>query len=428
MKETIKIGILGLGTVGTGTAKILEKNQHDIAQKVGAQIRVEKALVRSLGKERILPNDRLTTNPDDILDNPEIDIVVELMGGIEPAKDYMMKALRNGKHVVTANKAVIAKYGKDLFEIAEANNLDVMFEASVGGGIPIIHPLKDCLIGNKIEQVMGIINGTTNYMLTKMTYEGMDYQEVLAEAQAKGYAEADPTADVEGIDAANKIAILASIAFNTRVTVDDVHAEGITKITKEDIANEKELCYVIKLIGLAKEGANGVEVRVHPMFIPIDHPMASVNDAFNAIFVTGDALGDAMFYGRGAGELPTASAVIGDIMEVARNIQHDVKQRVLCTCYEHKALCPIEQSESSYYVRMLVKDEPGVFAAISGALAAQNVSLNSVIQKRKVNNCAEIVFVTYSVQDAALRAALKKIGELPIITEISNVIRVQESV
>lgn len=332
MKKTIKIGILGLGTVGTGVAKIIQKNQADIAQRVGANIEIAKALVRNLDKERILPKELLTTDANEILDDPSIDIIVELLGGEHPSREYMIRALENGKHLVTANKDVIAKYGKELFDIAEKNNLDVMFEASVAGGIPIIHPLKDCLIGNKIQEIMGIINGTTNYMLTKMTQDNVDYQTVLAEAQAKGYAEADPTADVGGLDAARKIAILASIAYNSRITVNDVYVEGITKISPEDIANARELGYIIKLLGIAKETESGVEVRVHPTFIPMSHPMASVNDVFNAIFVTGDAVGDAMFYGRGAGELPTASAVLGDIMEVTRNIQHEAKARILCTC------------------------------------------------------------------------------------------------
>lgn len=426
MKKTIKIGILGLGTVGTGVAKIIQKNQADIAQRVGANIEITKALVRDLNKERILPKELLTTDANEILDDPSIDIIVELLGGEHPSREYMIRALENGKHLVTANKDVIAKYGKELFDIAAKNNLDVMFEASVAGGIPIIHPLKDCLIGNKIEEIMGIINGTTNYMLTKMTQDNVDYQTVLAEAQAKGYAEADPTADVGGLDAARKIAILASIAYNSRITVDDVYVEGITNISPEDIANARELGYVIKLLGIAKESSHGVEVRVHPTFIPTSHPMASVNDVFNAIFVTGDAVGDAMFYGRGAGELPTASAVLGDIMEVTRNIQHEAKGHVLCTCYESKPICPIEESESTYYVRLLAKDEPGVFAKIAGLLAEEHISLNSVIQKRKVDRCAEIVFLTYTVKDAALRAALTKIETLPVVEEICNVLRVHE--
>lgn len=426
MKKTIKIGILGLGTVGTGVAKIIQKNQADIAQRVGANIEIAKALVRNLDKERILPKELLTTDANEILDDPSIDIIVELLGGEHPSREYMIRALKNGKHLVTANKDVIAKYGKELFDIAEKNNLDVMFEASVAGGIPIIHPLKDCLIGNKIQEIMGIINGTTNYMLTKMTQDNVDYQTVLSEAQAKGYAEADPTADVGGLDAARKIAILASIAYNSRITVNDVYVEGITKISPEDIANARELGYVIKLLGIAKETENGVEVRVHPTFIPMSHPMASVNDVFNAIFVTGDAVGDAMFYGRGAGELPTASAVLGDIMEVTRNIQHEAKSRVLCTCYENKTICPIEETESTFYVRLLAQDEPGVFAKIAGVFAEQQISLNSVIQKRKVDNCAEIVFLTYTVKDAALRRALAKLENLPVIEEISNVIRVHD--
>ncbi len=424
--EYIKVGLLGMGTVGTGVLKIVSDNFDSITQKTGIPIKIEKILVRSLNKARNhFPNTQLTTDYNDILLDESISVVVELIGGESPAKDYIIKALHAGKHVVTANKDVMAKYGRELFEAAAANKVDLMFEASVAGGIPIIRPLKQCLAANQISEVMGIVNGTTNYMLTKMTNEGLDFKSVLEEAQAKGYAEADPTADVGGLDAARKIAILASIAFSTRVSVDDVYVEGITNITTEDIGYAKELGYVIKLLGIAKEDDKGIDVRVHPAFIPNTHPLASVSDVFNAIYVKGDAVGETMFYGRGAGEMPTASAVVADIIDVVRNIQHKASSRILCTCFDQKGFCSVKQTESPYYIRLLVEDKPGVLAAIAGAFGAQQVSLHSVIQKRKVNNCSEIVLITYRVSDANLRLALNTIVGMSIVNEVSSVIRVE---
>ena len=424
--EYIKVGLLGMGTVGTGVLKIVSDNFDSITQKTGIPIKIEKILVRSLNKARNhFPNTQLTTDYNDILLDESISVVVELIGGESPAKDYIIKALHAGKHVVTANKDVMAKYGRELFEAAAANKVDLMFEASVAGGIPIIRPLKQCLAANQISEVMGIVNGTTNYMLTKMTNEGLDFKSVLEEAQAKGYAEADPTADVGGLDAARKIAILASIAFSTRVSVDDVYVEGITNITTEDIGYAKELGYVIKLLGIAKEDDKGIDVRVHPAFIPNTHPLASVSDVFNAIYVKGDAVGETMFYGRGAGEMPTASAVVADIIDVVRNIQHKASSRILCTCFDQKGFCSVKQTESPYYIRLLVEDKPGVLAAIAGAFGAQQVSLHSVIQKRKVNNCSEIVLITYRVSDANLRLALNTIVGMSIVNDVSSVIRVE---
>ncbi len=425
LKKTINVGMLGLGTVGTGVAKVLTANAHSIAQKVGAPVILKKVLVRNPDKPRQVDlGDAVTTDLEAILGDPDIDIVVEVMGGEQPAKDYVIRALTAGKHVVTANKDVLAKYGRDLFSAAAEKSVDLLFEASVGGGIPIIRPLKQCLAGNKIREVMGIVNGTTNYMLTRMTNDKMDYAAVLAEAQQKGYAEADPTADVGGFDAARKIAILASIAFGTRVTLDDVSVEGITGITTQDIEYAGELGYVIKLLAIASESDRGVDVRVHPAFIPKSHPLAAVQDVFNAIFVKGDAVGETMFYGRGAGEMPTASAVVADIIDVARDIQHGVASRILCTCFDNKPLCPIDKTESPYYIRLLVEDKPGVLAAIAGAFGAQQVSLNSVIQKRKVDNLAEIVLITYRVSGANMRLALGTLGGMPTVNKISSVIRV----
>ncbi len=425
MEKTVHIGLLGFGTVGTGVVRILQDNAKLIKQKTGTDTNIKKILVRDLKKPRKIGVDaQLTTEASDILNDPEISIVVELMGGEEPARSLMLQALNQGKHVVTANKDVIAKYGRELFAAAEKHEVNLLFEASVGGGIPIIRPLKRCLAANRIHEVMGIVNGTTNYMLDKMTTEGADFASVLVEAQAKGYAEADPTADVGGWDAARKIAILASIAFGTRVSLDDVSVEGITKIEPEDIDYGKELGYVVKLLAIAQENEKGVNARVHPAFIPNNHPLAAVRDVFNAIFVRGDAIGEAMFYGRGAGEMPTASAVCADIMEAARDVCHDSPCRILCTCFEEKRISPIAETESPYYIRLLAEDRPGVMAAIAGAFGDQAVSLNSVIQKRRVGNRAEIVLITYKVNDADLQLAVQALSNLPVVNKVSTVIRV----
>jgi len=426
--DTIKVGLLGLGTVGTGVAKVLINNQDSIAKKVGKPVELAKVLVSNTKKQRIitLPDGILTDRPEDILDNPEISIIVEVMGGIEPAKDFIIRALENDKHVVTANKDLIAIHGKDLFDAARNKNSDLFFEASVAGGIPIIRPLKECLAGNRLEQVMGIINGTTNYILTKMTLEGSDFSRVLKEAQDLGYAEADPTADIEGYDAARKIAILASVAFGTRVTFSDVYVEGITRITAEDIQYAKDLGYVIKLLGIAKNINGQVEVRVHPAFIPKNHPLAAVNDVFNAIFIKGDAIGEAMFYGRGAGEMPTASAVVGDIVAAARDIVYGVTGRISCTCFEEKPIIKIGEIQSEYYLRLKVTDKPGVLASIAGVFGNHDVSIASVVQKSTgKNGKAEIVLITHKVNENSIRDALQIIGGMSIVNTISNVIRVE---
>ena len=424
--KNIKIGLLGFGTVGTGAYKILSGNSHSIAQKVGAGIEIAGILVRNPYKSRGADVDRglFTADPGDILENPEIDIVVELMGGTDPAREYVLRGMKSGKSVVTANKDMMAVHGKELFEAAEENCVDLLFEGSVGGGIPIIRPLKHCLAANRLKDIMGIINGTTNYMLTKMTLEGSDFDSVLREAQEKGYAEADPSADVEGYDAARKLSILASIAFNTRVTLGDVHVEGITRITREDIAYARDLNYLIKLLGIARDTGDGIEVRVHPCFVPVMHPLASVSDVFNAIFVRGDAVGEAMFYGRGAGDLPTGSAVVADIMEAARNRLKNMTG-LKCTCYEEKPIKKMGFIESKYYVRLKVQDRPGVLASIAFALGDKSVSIASVLQKHTDGDMAEIVLVTHRVKEQNMQDALGIIQELPAVGQICNLIRVE---
>jgi len=426
MDKEIKISLLGMGTVGSGVIKVLSENRREISQRVGAPISVKSVLVRDVHKPRAVEGPfQVTDDIEAILNDDEISIVVEVMGGERPAREYMLRALKAGKHVVTANKDVVAKYGRELFDAAKETGVDFMFEASVGGGIPIITPLKECLTANSISEVMGIVNGTTNYMLTRMTKDGMNYEAVLREAQEKGYAEADPTADVGGLDAARKITILASIAFNTRISLDDVYIEGITKIEPADIEYACELGYVIKLLAIAKSGEKGINVRVHPVFVPCGHPLAAVNDVFNAIFVKGNAVGETMFYGRGAGELPTASAVVADIIDEARDIVNHIVGRVRCTCFDHKPICPMEETVSAYYVRLWVDDEPGVLAAIAGIFGKNSVSLNSVVQTRKVGNKAEIVLITHKVQEKHLQAAAAEVQRLKEVQQARNIIRVE---
>lgn len=425
--NVIGVGLLGLGTVGRGVFRILQGNGTGIEHKVGAPIEIKKILVRDVTKDRglELPGVILTTDPAEVLKNPEIDIVVEVLGGIHPALEYSLQALEHGKSVVTANKDMVAQHGRELFEAAAASGRDILFEGSVAGGIPIIRPLKECLAANRISQVIGIINGTTNYMLTRMTREGINFNDVLREAQALGYAEADPSADVEGHDAARKLAILASIAFNTRVALEQVYVEGITRITAEDITYASELNYVVKLLGIAKEGEAGVEARVHPALLPKSHPLAAVNDVYNAIFVTGDAVGDVMFFGRGAGELPTASAVTADVMNAARNLIRKVPGIISCTCFDEKKVKAMGETFTKYYIRLDVADRPGVLASIAFVLGNNDVSLASVIQKHTTGHSAEIVLVTHQVLEKNLQDALKIIKDLSTVNEISNVIRVE---
>jgi len=425
--NSVGIGILGLGTVGRGVYRVLQKNRELIAARLGTPLEVVKILVRDTGKERgitLLP-ELLTTDPAAVLEDPGVSIVVEVMGGIEPARRYVLEALSHGKSVVTANKDLMAVCGQELFAGAAATGADLFFEASVAGGIPVVKILKEALAGNRILEVIGIINGTTNYILSKMSDEGADFDTVLREAQERGYAEADPASDIEGLDAARKIAILASIAFNTRVMLDDVYVEGITKIRPEDIKYARELGYVIKLLGIARETPGGIEVRVHPALVRCGHPLAAVSDVFNAVFTRGDAVGETMFYGRGAGELPTASAVVGDIIAAARNIRCNARRILGCTCFERKPVRPITAIESCYYLRLRVIDRPGVLAGIAGAFGNNSVSLAAVIQKT-TGVVAELVLVTHRVREANLRAAVEELRCLPTVETVANIIRVEE--
>ncbi|MEW6182955.1 MAG: homoserine dehydrogenase [Bacillota bacterium] len=425
--RTIGIGILGMGTVGRGVFRVLENNREIISSRLGASLNLTKILVRDTKKNRgtEVPAGLLTTDPAAVIEDPATDIVVEVMGGIEPARSYVLSALSGGKTVVTANKDLLAVHGHELFEAASSGGADLFFEASVAGGIPIIKVIKEALAGNRIQQVTGIINGTTNYILTKMTDEGADFDTVLKEAQARGYAEADPTSDIGGFDAARKIAILASIAFNSRVTLEDVYVEGITNIQAEDIRYAGELGFVVKLLGIAREASEGIEVRVHPALVPFGHPLAAVSDVFNAVFIKGDAVGETMFYGRGAGELPTASAVVGDIVAAAKNIRYNVRGMTGCTCFEKKPVRPVTEVETRYYLRLQVLDRAGVLAGIAGAFGNNNVSLAAVAQKT-TGEVAELVLVTHRVREADLQAAVRELTALSTVKTVATIIRVED--
>ena len=420
-----KIALLGMGTVGGGVYEIIEKQKEEMPFKIGAALEVVKVLVRNKAKyaDRI-PAEKLTDVWADVIGDDSIDIVVEVMGGIEPARTYIKAALEKGKHVVTANKDLMAMHGHELLELAGEHHCDLLFEAAVAGGIPIIRPLKQCLAGNNITEIMGIINGTTNFILTKMKEDGMDFGEALQLATDLGYAEADPTADIEGYDAGRKLAIMASIAFHTSVTFDDVFTEGITKITAKDMRYAKEMGCSIKLLGIAKNTETGIEVKVHPTMIPENHPLAAVNDSFNAVFVHGDAVDDAMFYGRGAGALPTGSAVVGDIMDVARNMLFHCNGRIGCSCYKNLPIKQIGDTTSRYYIRMRLEDRAGTLAAMAGVFAENDASIAILLQKETIENDAEIVVVTHEVAEKKFMDAIKKFSSMEMVKEISSIIRV----
>ena len=428
MKDAINIGMIGFGKVGAGAAAILYENSASIRRKVGSALRVAKIADLDITTPRPVNVDPgiLTTDADEIINDPGIDIVVETIGGVNPARDFIRRALENGKHVVTANKELIAKEGGSLLPLAARLKRDLMFEASVGGGIPIIRPLKSCLAGNEILEVKGVVNGTTNYILTKMAAEGLDYADVLPEAQAKGYAEADPTADVEGHDATYKIAILASIAFTSRVDLANVYSEGITRITSEDMQYADALGCVVKLLAIAKQIDGSMLVRVHPAFVPKNHPLAHVNGVFNGIFIKGSAVGEVMFYGPGAGSLAAGSAVVGDIIDIARNINSNSTARISCTCYDQRPMLSMDSVRCKNYIRVRTQDKPNVLASIATAFGDNGVSIESVLQKVLPDSTAEIVWLTHEADEPNTRRALDAIRALPVVKQVSNWIRVEE--
>ena len=422
--KKINIGLLGLGTVGTGVYKLIRKRSDMMEQTAGAQLEIKKILVHNRNKKREgVDENLLTDNWREILEDEEIQIIIEVIGGMEPAKTMIMEALRAGKNVVSANKDLIAEEGRELFDAAREHEKDFLFEAAVAGGIPIIRPLKQCLAANEISDVLGIVNGTTNYILTKMFEDGMEFDDALKQAQELGYAEADPTADVEGLDAGRKVAIMASIAFHSRVVFSDVYTEGITKITAADIAYAKEFDSVIKLLGVARNAGDGIEVGVYPVMLPKDHPLASVRDSFNAVFIHGDAVDDAMFYGRGAGEMPTASAVAGDVIDVARDLAYDCTGRISCTCYRQIPVKDFGEVQNKFFLRMQVKNRPGVLAQIAQVFGGHKVSIARVVQKNAHSDRAELVIVTEKVKERHMKDAIGELKQMESIYEISSVIR-----
>lgn len=417
----IRIGLLGCGTVGTGVWKVLSDGREQIREKTGHTVEVARIVVRSLEKARPkeIPAGLFTTRIEDVLEDETISVVIELMGGIEPAQEWVSRAIAAGKHVVTANKALMASYGLEIITQAHENGVQLRFEGSVGGGIPVIAAMTESLAANRFEQVTGIINGTTNYILTKMTQEGLSFEEALRRAQEKGYAEADPTSDIEGEDAAFKLAILASIAFETRILPQEVPCEGIRRISATEIEYAKKLGYVIKLLATAKRTAEGLVLHVHPALVPQSHPLASVSNEYNALFIKGDAAGELMLYGKGAGSLPTASAVVGDLLYIIQN-------RGAQGGYARPQDIPvIGEGTGEYYIRLQVQDQPGVLGTIATVFGRYAISVASVVQQGQGEDVVPVVFITHKVDKAALDKALQEIEGFPEVLKIASILRVE---
>jgi len=431
MKE-IKIALLGLGTVGAGVVKVLESHGTEMQERAGCRLVLHRVADADLTRPREgldLRGLPLVSDANPVLDDPEVQIVIELVGGLEPARTFILKALASGKHVVTANKALLAHRGVEIFEEARRNRVMLGFEAAVAGGIPLIRAVKEGLPANRILSAFGIVNGTCNYILSKMTDEGRDFAEVLREAQAKGYAEADPALDVEGLDSAHKLQILASLAFRTTVDLKDIHTEGITGVSREDVVNAGELGYRIKLLAIAKASGGALEARVHPTMIPADSPMAAVSGAFNAVFITGDNVGNLMFYGRGAGQLPTASAVWSDTLDIARRVAHGIPAldvELPSASGRPLPLRSMDEIRSAYYLRVMAMDRPGVLAQVAGILGHHDISLVSVLQKGRAHGEAvPVVMMTHEARERDMRAALAGIDQLPVVASRTTMIRVE---
>lgn len=422
---TLNLGMLGCGTVGSEVARLLVADSGDFAARAGAELKLVKVAVRDSGKNRSNINPAiLTTDAQSVVNDPSINIVIEVMGGISPARELLLAAMKNGKSVVTANKALLAKHGAELFTAASTHGVDLYYEASVGGAIPILRPLRESLVGDHVSRIMGIVNGTTNYILTKMDEEGLPFETVLKEAQQLGYAESDPTADIAGHDAAAKAAILASLAFHSRVSDSDVYCEGITKISATDVAVAKAIDHVIKLLAIAQLTPDDkISVRVHPTLIPRSHPLAAVRNAFNAVFVEAESAGELMFYGRGAGGEPTASAILGDLIAVARHLSADsVGPRE--SGYAERAIASIGDVETRYLIRLNVADKPGVLATVAQIFATHKVSIQTVRQSGRGDD-AELIVATHTARDAALSATVKELSENSAVKSVESVLRIE---
>ncbi len=423
----IGLGLLGCGTVGSEVARLLSRDHADLSARSGATLELVKVGVKDASKDRSsIDKSLLTTDLSSIVTDPSVSIVIEVMGGIEPARSLILQALNAKKSVVTANKALLATHGAEIFAAARANGVDLYYEAAVGGAIPILRPLRESIVGDSVTRVMGIVNGTTNYILTKMDEEGAEYETVLKEAQRLGFAEADPTADIEGHDAAAKIAILASLAFHTQVTIDDVHVEGISKLSKRDIEIAKAIDHVIKLLAIAEVTDDGkVSARVHPTLVPRHHPLASVRNAFNAVFVEAKSAGELMFYGRGAGGAPTASAILGDLVAIARHISFGgVGSRE--SDYADLPIASIDQVKTRYLIRLDVADRPGVLASVAQTFATHRVSIQTVRQSGRGAD-AELVIMTHSATDKDLASTVKDLAGLEHVEKVESVLRVEGS-
>jgi len=437
MKRKVNLGLIGLGTVGAGVIELLQRNSLIIRQKVGTEVCVRAICDkdpdrRKLARRMKIKDSIVTRDPSQILNNPEIDIIVELIGGYEPARKIVLASIEKGKHVVTANKALLAKHWAEVFSKAQKHKVLVYFEASVGAGIPVIQALNEGLSANKIKVILGILNGTTNYILTKMSKEELDFKNALVQAKRAGFAEADPSIDLEGIDTVHKLAILGSIAFGAQVRLEDVYCEGITHIAQEDIKYGKsEFGYILKLLAILKVTDGGIDVRVHPTFIPQEHLLTSVNEEYNAVYITGDAVGETMFYGKGAGQMPAASAVVSDVIYLSRNVYNNIAGRVpyvLCDPKKKLNILDINRMETKYYIRFTVVDLPGVLSKISGILGKNGVSIASVFQKEGASSReVPIIMVTHKAREGAVRKALGEIDRLKIVRKKSRFIRIEEA-
>jgi len=425
--KTLNVGMLGCGVVGSNVARLLQEDSGDFAARSGATLKLAKVAVKNLNAKREnIPAEILTGDANSVVTDPNIDIVIEVMGGIEPARELLLTAIKNGKSIITANKALLALHGAELFEAADKNGVDLYYEAAVGGAIPILRPMRESIVGDHVHRVMGIVNGTTNYILTKMDEEGSAFADVLKEAQALGFAETDPTADIEGHDAAAKAAILAGLAFHTRVTSKDVYCEGISKLTARDVAVAKDMDHVIKLLAIAElTKDNRVSVRVHPTLIPKHHPLAAVRNAFNAVFVEAESAGELMFYGRGAGGAPTASAVLGDLIAVARNKARGVEGHGE-TDYADLAIAPIDDVNSRYLIRLEVADKPGVLATVAQLFASNHVSIETVRQSGR-GDSAELIVATHSAPESALKGTVAALAKNEVVKNVESVLRVEGS-
>ena len=422
--SVVRVGLLGCGNVGASLAQMIASNGDAIAERAGVRLQITQIAVRDLSIDRGLPTNTavMTDDPAAVVAASDVDLVVEVMGGIEPARTLILAALAAGKPVVTANKALLAAAGAELFAAAEAGGVDLLFEASVCGGIPLMRPLRESLAGDRILRVTGIVNGTTNYILTRMTEAGQSFADALAEAQALGFAEADPTADVEAHDAAAKAAIIASIAFGAEVTDSDVYREGITSITAADIEAARELGYVVKLLAVAEERDGKVGARVHPAMVPVQHPLASVREAFNAVFIEGEATGEVMLYGRGAGGFPTASAVLGDVIDAAKNLASGGRGATIGKLVRREML-PREGVVSQYYLELEAADRPGVLAVVADVFGRHEVSIESM-QQRGIGEDARLIFVTHAARESDLRSTVAELRETDAVLRVGSVLRV----